>query len=139
MVANVFELNNENIRINYTSQGNAGQPTLNYEDPEIDKAFRASEIRITNTEIGQSVSVTLETGVDVGTRVLTLLVPTVTVSQAGDRVPLKTKAIVTTFSKVVGTNLTGVNQLYRVESLHGTAQFAFTVTATETGIKARGA
>ncbi len=139
MEANVFELSNENIRILYTAQGNAGQPTLTYEDPEIDRTFHAPDIRILNTDIGQQVTVTLEKGVDTGTRALTLLVPTVTVSQAGDRVPLRTKAIVTTFSKIAGANLVGADQRYRTESLHGTAQFVFTVSAADNAARARGA
>jgi hypothetical protein len=42
MNANVFELNNENVRITYLSRGNAGQPFLTYQDPEMDRTFQGS-------------------------------------------------------------------------------------------------
>jgi hypothetical protein len=133
MNANLFELKNDDVRITYSSQGNAGQPFLTYKDPEIDKTFQASEIRSVTTEIGELVTVTLVMGIDQGTRMLTLLVPTVTVAQAKVPVDIKTKAIVTTFPKVVGSNLPGPAQTYHVESLHGTAQFEFVQTATQSG------
>jgi len=129
MNANVFELNNENVRITYSSQGNAGQPFLTYQDPDMDKSFPAAEIRSLVTEIGELVTVTLFMGIDQGTRMLTLLVPTVTVAAADQPVAVKTKAIVTRFPKVVGSNLPGPVETYRVESLHGTAQFEFVKAA----------
>lgn len=132
MEANTFELNGENLRITYSAQGNAGQPVLTYEDPDTDKTFQKSDIRILDTEIGQLVTVTLQIGIDQGTRMLTLLLPTVTVAQASAPVVIKAKAILTTFPKVVGTNLPGADETYRVESLHGSAQFIFIQTAGQT-------
>lgn len=136
MDANTFELNNENVRVTYSAQGDAGQPVLSYEDladPEYDNTFRKSDIRTVNTDIGHLVTVTLVKGVDQGTKMLTLLVPTVTVAQAKTPVAIKTKAIFTTFPKVVGSNLPGPNETYRVESLRGTAQFEFVQTAAQAG------
>ncbi len=133
MNANLFELKNENVRITYSSQGNAGQPFLTYQDPDMDKTFPAAQIRSIPTEIGDLVTVTLFQGIDQGTRMLTLLVPTVTVAQAKVPVAIKTKAILTTFPKVVGTNLPGPDETYRTESLHGTAQFEFVQTAQVAG------
>jgi hypothetical protein len=63
MNANVFELNNENVRITYSSQGNAGQPFLTYQDPDMDKTFPAAEIWSLVTEIGELVTVTLFMGI----------------------------------------------------------------------------
>jgi hypothetical protein len=136
MNANLFELNNENVRITYSSQGNAGQPFLTYQDPEMDKTFQGAEIRSITGEIGELVTVTLFQGIDQGTRMLTLLLPTVTVAQAKAPIAIKTKAIVTTFPKVVGTNVPGPVETYRVESLHGTAQFEFVQTAIADSRKA---
>jgi len=136
MDANTFELNNENVRITYSSQGDAGQPTLSYEDladPQLDKVFRRNDIRTVSTDIGQLVTVTLVKGIDQGTRMLTLLVPTVTVAQAKTPVAIKTKAIFTTFPKVAGSNVPGPNETYRVESLRGTAQFEFVQSAAQAG------
>jgi hypothetical protein len=137
MDANVFELNNENIRIIYYAQGDSSQPTLTYEDSDVDKTFRGPEIRVVQTDIGQLVTVTLKKGIDQGTIMLSLLLPTVTVAAAGTSVTIETKAIVTTLPKVIGLNLPGANQTYRVESLHGTAQFAFARTAAPAGAKAQ--
>jgi hypothetical protein len=68
-------------------------------------------------------TVTLNQGIDQGTRMLTLLLPTVTVAQPKTPVEVKAEAIVTTFPKVAGLNSTGANETYRVESLQGKAEF----------------
>jgi hypothetical protein len=127
--ANVFKLSNENVRIIYSAQGNAGQPALTYEDPELDKTFQGSDIRVLVTEIGTLVTVTLDMTVDAGATLLSVLLPSVTVPQADSPIAIKTKAIVTRFTKVIGTNLPGAAQTYRVESLHGTGEFVFVTTA----------
>jgi hypothetical protein len=125
MEANTFHLknNNEKTQITYLAQGNAGQPVLTYKDPVIDKTFQAAEIRALTADIGQLLTVTLEQGVDQGTKMLTLLLPTVTVVQPKTAVDVKGEAIVTTFPKVAGSNTPGANEIYRVESLHGRAAF----------------
>lgn len=125
MNANFFELKSDSVRVTYSSQGNAGQPTLTYQDPDLDKTYQASEIRLVDSDIGQLVTVTLLQGTDQGTTMFTTIVPTVNVAQAASPVTINTKAVVTTFPKVVGSNLSGPDQTYRVESLHGTAQFRF--------------
>jgi hypothetical protein len=136
MDANTFELNGENIRVIYSSQGNAGAPVLSYQDlaePANNKTFQKADIRIVSADIGQFVTVTLVKGVDQGTKMFTLLVPLVTVVQAKTPVQIRTKAIFTTFPKVVGSNLPGPNQTYQTESLHGSAQFVFVQTAAQAG------
>lgn len=83
-----------------------------------------------NTDIGHLVTVTLVKGVDQGTKMLTLLVPTVGRAgedssgnqDEGDLHDLR-----------VGSNLPGPSETYRVESLRGTAQFEFVQTAAQAG------
>ena len=64
MEANAFDLNNENIRVSYNTQGALGAPAMTYEDPDIDKSFKGPEIRVAQTDIGQLATVTLEQGID---------------------------------------------------------------------------
>jgi hypothetical protein len=137
MEANAFDLNNENIRVSYNTQGALGAPAMTYEDPDIDKSFKGPEIRVAQTDIGQLATVTLEQGIDQGSKMFSLLLPEVTVAQVGQPVTIKTKAILTTFPRVVGSNLPGASETYRVESLHGTAQYVIALKAGEA--KAKGA
>lgn len=137
MEANAFELNSENIRVSYYAQGDLGAAAMSYEDPDVDKSFKGPEVRVVKTDIGQLATVTLELGVDQGTKMFSLLLPEVTVAQVGQPVTIKTKGILTTFPKVVGSNLPGPNETYRVESLHGTARYVISRKAAE--VKAKGA
>jgi hypothetical protein len=137
MEANAFQLNNENIRVSYYAEGSLGAPAMTYEDPDIDKSFKGPEIRVVQTDIGELATATLEGGVDQRRKMFSLLLPAVTVAQVGQPVTIKTKAILTTFPRVVGSNLPGPNETYRVESLYGTAQYVIAQKAGEA--KAKGA
>ena len=110
---------------------------MTYEDLDTDKSVKGPEIRVVKTDIGQLATVNLELGVDQGTKMFSLLLPEVTVVQVGQPVTIKTKVILTTFPKVVGSNLPGPNETYRVESLHGTARYVIAQKAAEA--KAKGA
>jgi hypothetical protein len=91
MDANTFDLANGNLVIKYAAQGSAGQPVLTYEGPEGNKTFRTADIRIVQAELGHLVTVTLNKAIDLGTEMLTLLVPTVTVADSS--APVTTEAL----------------------------------------------
>jgi hypothetical protein len=129
MNANTFHLKSKHARITYAAQGNAGHPVMTYKDSTYDLTFQEANIRALSSEIGVFLTVTLQIGVDQGTKELTLLLPTVTVPDANSPVHVKGEAILTTFPKVAGINVPGPDQIYEVASLHGTAEFLFVQTA----------
>ena len=92
-------------------------------------------ICVVKADIGQLATVTLELGVDQGTKMFSLLLPEVTAAQVGQPVTIKTKGIWTTFPKVVGSKPSWPNETYRVESLHGTAQYVIAQKAAEAKAK----
>ncbi len=123
--ANLFELTDGCTQVTYSSSSILGQPQLNYRDGNESRNFIGEEIRITDTEIGQLISVTLEVVPDLRTVTFTLVLPTVNVlvQSVGTHVQLlgiKT----TTHTTIVGPG-PGAEKTYSVLSLQGTAQFVF--------------
>jgi hypothetical protein len=122
--ANLFELHDKTIQVSYSDTSILGGPLLNYRDERFNLSFRGEEIRIQDTEIGQLITVTLETIPDLQTVTFTLILPIVTVMSQGsethvDEVP----AITTTNPTTIAGPPPGAQQLYCVAKLQGTAQF----------------
>jgi hypothetical protein len=115
---NHFELTGAGVRIVYDTNSLAGRPQLTYQDQQ----FTGSAIRVLASEIGQLVTVTVETVPDVRTVTLTLLVPTI--NTTGAATFFRTRAILTTKRTSIGGPqlVKGALQSYRVLALSGTAQ-----------------
>lgn len=122
--ANTFELQGDRVHINYSATSINGVPTLSYRDSQRQLKFSGSDIRITETEIGQLLTVTIEQIPDLRKVTLTLVLPIVNLPPNTSQRPVQTIAIQT----VQRTNIGGPDlvdgqvQSYRTLNLKGTAR-----------------
>ena len=110
------------VNITYSTTGFIGQPILNYEDSNGTRSFIGDEIRTQETEIGTTVTVTLEAVPDLRVVTLTLLVPEINLD--GSPREFETIAIRTTHKTTIGGPglIKGAVQSYEVIDLNGTAR-----------------
>jgi hypothetical protein len=122
--ANLFDLRNLTLKINYSASGSDGKPHLSYHKGNIQLNFRGSQIRRKETDIGTLVSVTLKTVPDLYSRVFSLLLPQVNIPENGSEVAVNVKALETTVkTSIAGPDLvSGQVQAYKVYSLIGKAR-----------------
>jgi|SRR5690349_1188991 len=121
--ANKFELKGGSIKLTYSSTSFEGPPNLIYEDAAGIQSFRGDEIRHSDTEIGELVTVGIDRGH--GTT-LTVLLPIFHLNLHRDDTAFTTWAITTTrrrpeFGEV--SSSVGALQTYRVDELRGIAQY----------------
>lgn len=123
--ANVFELMGDDVQISYSARGpfidQPGlKPTLTYQDQELNLTFTGEQLRTQQSELGTLVSVSLQSSIDAGGTILTLLLPTIEMGGM-DEQPFETVAIITqTFGILPGA---GARQTYDVLELEGVARF----------------
>jgi hypothetical protein len=121
--ANLFDITGP-IRINFTRSSFAGRPQLSYQDAELDLSFQGDELDIRQTPIGDLVTVTLQSTVDVADRRIALLVPVIRLA-AGEQLDFETVLIETVDRSpafVPSPGPAGVLQTYRTHQVQGTAQ-----------------
>src|SRR5919202_889032 len=94
--ANLFELGDYSIQVTYSSTSFTGQPQLNYRDNNFNLNFAGEEIRVQDTEIGQLITVTLETVTDLRTMTFTLILPLVNVMPQSGGTQVQVPGILTT-------------------------------------------
>ncbi|MFZ2899150.1 MAG: hypothetical protein WA004_11035 [Saprospiraceae bacterium] len=122
--ANLFDLKNLTLKINYSASGIDGKPHLSYQKGSTQLNFRGNQIRRKETEIGTLVSVTLKTVPDLYSRVFSLLLPQVNVPDGSSEVAVNVKALETTVKTSIGGPdlVSGQVQAYKVYSLIGKAR-----------------
>lgn len=123
---NLYELQGDDTEITYSTSSFAGPPQLSYRGPgfstdqRLDLIFSGDEIRVQEHEIGQLVTVTLETVPDSNTWTLTLPIPEFRLD--GNESQCSTVAIVTThLGSIAPPTLTGQLQTFQALRLSGTA------------------
>jgi hypothetical protein len=121
--ANLFELSSGAIHVTFSSTSISGKPLFSYRDLQISRSFIGDEIRFQNTELGQEVTVTLETIPDLRTVTFSLILPTVTVMQKSSGLLIKVPSITVTNPTTIIGPPPGPQKLYSVVTLRGTAQF----------------
>jgi hypothetical protein len=121
--ANLFELSSSSIHVTYTSTSILGGPLLSYRDSQLSLSFRGKDIRIQDTEVGQLISVTLESIPDLKTVTFSLILPTVTVMQQSSGTRIKVVGLTTTEPTTIAGPPPGPQKLYSAVTLRGTAQF----------------
>ena len=111
------------VQIHYSATSIAGVPLLTYQANEQTRSFRGDEIRVQQTELGDTVTVTLEVVPDLHTVTLTLLIPAVNVGK-DNASRIATQAIRTTSRTSIGGPrlVQGQIQLYEALALEGTAK-----------------
>ena len=121
--ANLFDVSGP-VRINFSRTSIAGRPQLSYQDTEFDLHFEGEELEIVSTQIGDLVTVTVQSIVDAVDRRITLLVPTIRLA-AGEQVEFETVLLETldrSAAFVPAPGPAGVLQSYRSHQLQATAQ-----------------
>ncbi len=122
--ANLFELGSYSTQVTYSSTSITGQPLLNYRDDANNLSFMSDEIRIVETEIGQLITVTLESGAaDAPPVTFTLVLPEVNVIPQSGGTQIQVPGILTTTRSLFGGPRLGAEKTYSVVNLQGTAQF----------------
>lgn len=121
--ANLFELSGGSIQISYSSTSILGGPIFSYRDNQLSRSFRGKEVRLQDTEVGQLITVTLETIPDLRTVTFSLVLPVVTVMPQSNGICIKVPGITTTTPTTIAGPPPGPQQLYSVVNLSGTAQF----------------
>jgi hypothetical protein len=120
--ANLFELASRSIQVTFSSTSITGRPLLSYRDHNLQLNFEGEEIDIRDTQIGQLITVTLETIPDLRTVTFTLISPLVNVMRqsGGIRVSVPGIRTITHTPLVPGP---GAEKNYVIVKLEGTAQF----------------
>jgi hypothetical protein len=120
--ANLFELASRSIQVTFSSTSITGRPLLSYRDHYLQLNFEGEEIDIRDTQIGQLITVTLETIPDLRTVTFTLISPLVNVMRqsGGIRVSVPGIRTITHTPLVPGP---GAEKNYVIVKLEGTAQF----------------
>jgi hypothetical protein len=121
--ANLFELSRGAIHVTYSSTNILGGPILSYRDHQVSRSFRGNEIHIQDSDVGQVITVTLETIPDLRTVTFSLILPIVTVMPQSAGVHIQVPGITSTAPTTIAGPPPGPQQLYSVVNLRGTAQF----------------
>ena len=120
---NLFELTGYNTKISYSTTSIAGVPLLTYSQNDKTLSFKGEEIRSEETNLGQSVTVTLKSNLaDEGFESLTLLLPTINLPEKSLTSSITTLGILSQHPGFIPTNTTGQLQQYQSIFLYGTAQ-----------------
>lgn len=120
---NLFDLDGfGGLHVSYSTTSIAGVPLFNYKYHGKDLSFRGDQIRVENTEIGQLVTVTIETIPDLHVITFSLLIPPINLTDHEARI--QTEAIRTTARTSIGGPALVKGQLNTYESvrLHGFAR-----------------
>lgn len=121
-IPTLYQLQNQHIKVTYSTTSFSGQPLLDYQDQQKTLHFAGDEIRTTDTEIGRLVTVTIYKTVDTGSVTFSLLLPAVNLGQSNEaRIATKGITTVNRFSTIPAFNQ-GQRQTYTVTPLFGTAQ-----------------
>ena len=131
-VANRFTLSDENGTTQITFYPVAPGPLvagqaqggsrLEYTDEEGNREFSGDDIQIEDSIVGRLITVTLQPNADAGALLLTLILPSIALSQDSTSEPFKTVAIRTRTRGFVLPR--GADRSYSVIDLGGTAESA---------------
>ena len=114
----VYTLSGDCARIEYSTTSFVGRPSFHYKTDDTELRLQGDEIRVIDSEFGTLVTVTVADGMaDAVRTTLTLIVPTVTVSQAEPTTTFDTKAVLMELRRSGH-----VHQTYKVLNLRGTAE-----------------
>lgn len=122
--ANLFDVESCGVAINYAKSSLTGDPRLSYTDKDRSLSFVGEEIRVEETEIGNLVTVTIDSTPDLETLTVTMLVPAVNVALGTPLEDFETLIIFTTHRTSIGGPYLVDGQLktYKCMSVEGTAQ-----------------
>ena len=97
-VPTVYNLRGDYATINFQTTSTIGGPSLDYKTGETELKFSRDQIRVVDTEFAKLVTVTVGPG-DAGDTTLTLLIPTIVLTQEEPSPEFDTKAILMALRK----------------------------------------
>ncbi len=116
---NNFALSGCGVHVTYASSGIDGQPSLTYQDAIRMLSFRGAELRVVDSDLATTVSVTIQQTVDSGSTSFTVLIPGVELP-GGQPIPVATVGV-STLHRFSILPITGQLDSYYTVALHGTA------------------
>jgi hypothetical protein len=123
---NIYNLQNTSlgIRITYSPGTGGAIGGMQYADPTQTYAFKSTDLRTVDSEVGTLVSATLRGTVDSGSTTFTLIVPQVALNAPSKQAAIDTFGVTTLhlFSPVPALNV-GQREIDSVVALSGTAEF----------------
>jgi hypothetical protein len=120
--ANTFELSGKSIHVSYSSTSFTGVATFSYRDNRLSRSFSGEEIHLQDTEVGQLVTVTLESVADGDRVTFSLALPTVTLRRDA-AIRIKVPGLTVTNPSTIAGPPPGPQKLYSIFNMKGTAQF----------------
>lgn len=118
---NLYELTGTRLKVTYSSSSIAGKPLMTIRQGRKDQQFTGNEIKTDKTQIGQLITVTLETQPDRKTVLFSVLLPDVNLPDS-QKANIKTEAVVTTIKTTIAGPPKGQVQTYKTVLLSGTAR-----------------
>jgi len=118
---NQHKLHNQDVKVTYVSNGFQGQPTLSFDDGQISKTFRGSEVRVLQTEIGSLVTVTLVETVDTGSTSYSVLIPIINLPNTHASQNFHTAGVRTVHKTFLSPPPRTLIESYHVDKLEGSA------------------
>ena len=118
---NLYELTGTRLKVTYSSSNIAGKPLMTIRQGRKDQQFTGNEIKTDKTQIGQLITVTLETQPDRKTVLFSVLLPDVNLPDS-QKANIKTEAVVTTIKTTIAGPPKGQVQTYKTVLLSGTAR-----------------
>jgi hypothetical protein len=92
---NTYHLQGGHLHVTYGTTSITGKPFFRYDDGHQALDFHDTDIRVTQTELGRLVTVSIIKTVDTGFTGFTLIVPEVRLPQGSTNVPIRTVGITT--------------------------------------------
>jgi hypothetical protein len=119
---NLFLLQGAGIQVSFSTGGFGSKLHLTYQDANGSQSFSDNQVNVTQTPIGNLVTVAIRRTVDSGSTSFSVLIPTVNLTGPGQAAPVSTEGITTVHRfSVIPTFNQGQTELYQVTPLSGTA------------------
>lgn len=124
MQPNLYELRGTGIEVSYSASSLDGKPRMTIRRGRKTWNFAGNEIRQLKTEIGELLTVTLETVPDQQTKTFTLAIPVINIPDGKPRQAFSTFAVATTTKTSIAgpKGVEGVVQTYQTIALRGNAK-----------------
>jgi hypothetical protein len=119
---NLYQLQGAGIYITYSTGGFGSKLNFTYQDANGSRSFSGDQITVTQTPIGNVVTVTIRLTVDTGSTSFSVLIPNVNLAGPNQAAPVDTVGITTIHRfSIVPTFDRGQTELYQFTPLSGTA------------------
>ena len=131
LTPNQYDLNGPGTTIGYSVSSLGGQPQLTLKKNRQTLNFSGNEIGVTDTPIGDLITVTIAKTVDRGFTTFSFLIPAIELSTVTAKQVVNTLGVTTVHKTSIGGPVKGQQETYKTVALRGTAtQVAFLAPKT---------